>query len=76
MVKGGAATVLAVLAAATLLCLRDPAAAALPRLEHPAKNDESPSLLVVRDWGRKGECNQYQVAEQVNLSRAPASSHV
>jgi len=54
MAKGGAATVLAVLAAA-----------ALPRLEHPAKNDGSLSLLVVGDWGRKGECNQFRVAEQV-----------
>ena len=43
MAKGGAATVLTVLAAATL-----------PRLEHPAKNDGSLSLLVVGDWGRKG----------------------
>ena len=54
MAKGGAATVLAVLAAA-----------ALPRLEHPAKNDGSLSLLVVGDWGHKGECNQFWVAEQV-----------
>jgi len=54
MAKGGAATVLAVLAAV-----------ALPQLEHPAKNDWSLSLLVVGDWGRKGECNQFWVAEQV-----------
>ena len=46
MAKGRTATLLAVLAAA-----------ALPRLEHPAKNDGSLSLLVVGDWGRKGECN-------------------
>ena len=54
MAKGGAATVLAVLAAA-----------ALPWLEHPAKNDGSLSLLVVGDWGRKGACNQSRVTEQV-----------
>jgi len=54
MAKGGIATVLTVLAAATL-----------PRLEHPAKNDGSLSLLVVRDWGRKGECNPFRIAQQV-----------
>ena len=54
MAKGGIATVLTVLAAATL-----------PRLEHPAKNDGSLSLLIVGGWGHKGECNQFQVAEQV-----------
>jgi len=54
MAKGGAATVLAVLAAA-----------ALPWLEHPAKNDRLLSLLIVKDWGRKGKCNQFRVAEQV-----------
>ncbi|CAD6252921.1 unnamed protein product [Miscanthus lutarioriparius] len=53
MAKGGIATVLTVLAAATL-----------PRLEHPAKNDGSLSLLVVRDWGRKGECNPFRIAQQ------------
>jgi tartrate-resistant acid phosphatase type 5 len=36
----------------------DTAAAALPRLEHPPKSDDgSLSLLVVRDWGRKGTHN-------------------
>jgi hypothetical protein len=45
--EGRRCTVLAVLAAA-----------ALPWLEHLAKNDESLSLLVFGDWGRKGECNQ------------------
>ncbi|CAD6344006.1 unnamed protein product [Miscanthus lutarioriparius] len=54
MAKGGIATVLTVLAAATL-----------PRLEHPAKNDGSLSLLVVRDWGRKGECNPFRIAQQM-----------
>ncbi|XP_066336231.1 uncharacterized protein [Miscanthus floridulus] len=53
MAKGGAATVLTVLAAA-----------ALPPLEHPAKNDESLSLLVVGDWCCKGECNPFRVAQQ------------
>jgi tartrate-resistant acid phosphatase type 5 len=60
MAKGGAAMGLALLAA--LLCA---AAAALPRLEHPAKTDGSLSLLVVGDWGRKGMYNQSRVAEQV-----------
>ncbi|CAN6295834.1 unnamed protein product [Urochloa humidicola] len=63
MVKGGAAMALALLAAAALLC--DPAAAALPRLGHPAKSDGSLSLLVVGDWGRKGAYNQSRVAEQM-----------
>lgn len=41
------------------------AAAELTRVEHPAKNDGSLSLLVVGDWGRKGNYNQSRVAEQV-----------
>jgi hypothetical protein len=78
MAKGSAATVLAVLAAAALLCLCDPAAAALPRLEHPAKNDGSLCLRVVGDWGRKGACNQSRVAEQVTsmfISLRPPPMH-
>lgn len=75
MAKGGAATVVGVLAAAALLlCLCDPAAAALPRLEHPAKNDGSLSLLVVGDWGRKGACNQSRVAEQVRFRACSSPS--
>jgi tartrate-resistant acid phosphatase type 5 len=50
--EGQRCTVLAVLAAA-----------ALPRLEHLAKNNGTLSLLVFGDWGRKGECNQSQVAK-------------
>ncbi|CAL4913480.1 unnamed protein product [Urochloa decumbens] len=65
MAKGGAAMALAILAAAALLCDCDPAAAALPRLGHPAKSDGSLSLLVVGDWGRKGAHNQSRVAEQM-----------
>lgn len=41
------------------------AAAELTRVEHPAKNDGSLSLLVVGDWGRKGNYNQSRVAEQM-----------
>jgi hypothetical protein len=55
-----AAAALTLLAAA--LCA--PAAAELTRMEHPAKNDGSLSLLVVGDWGRKGTYNQSRVAEQ------------
>ncbi|XP_062216264.1 purple acid phosphatase 3-like isoform X2 [Phragmites australis] len=54
---------LALLAVAALLCA--PAAAELARLENPAKNDGSLSLLVVGDWGRKGTYNQSRVADQM-----------
>jgi tartrate-resistant acid phosphatase type 5 len=37
----------------------------LTRIEHPLKNDESLALLVIGDWGRKGNYNQSLVAEQV-----------
>ena len=57
------AAVLALLAVATLRCA--PAAAELERLEHPAKDDGSLSLLVIGDWGRKGTFNQSMVADQV-----------
>ncbi|KAL6596028.1 hypothetical protein ACP70R_047392 [Stipagrostis hirtigluma subsp. patula] len=64
--SGGAATAAAVAlvaAMAALLCA--PAAAAgLARLEHPAKDDGTLSLLVVGDWGRNGTYNQSRVAEQ------------
>lgn len=39
--------------------------AELQKLEHSIKNDGSLSLLVIGDWGRKGEFNQTQVATQV-----------
>ncbi|ONK75380.1 uncharacterized protein A4U43_C03F16220 [Asparagus officinalis] len=39
--------------------------AELPRLEHSLKSDGSLSLLVIGDWGRKGEFNQSQVANQM-----------
>jgi tartrate-resistant acid phosphatase type 5 len=60
------AAVLALLAVAALRCT--PAAAELERLEHPAKNDGSLSLLVVGDWGRNGTYNQTMVAEQVRTT--------
>ncbi|TVU47791.1 hypothetical protein EJB05_07400 [Eragrostis curvula] len=65
MAKDSAAVaeVLTVLAVAALLCA--PAIAELTRLEHPAKDDGTVSLLVVGDWGRKGTFNQSRVAEQM-----------
>ncbi|RRT81891.1 hypothetical protein GW17_00034693 [Ensete ventricosum] len=39
--------------------------AELQKLEHSIKNDGSLSLLVIGDWGRKGEFNQTHVATQV-----------
>ncbi|THU52550.1 hypothetical protein C4D60_Mb10t05140 [Musa balbisiana] len=39
--------------------------AELQKLEHSIKNDGSLSLLVIGDWGRKGEFNQSQVATQM-----------
>jgi len=57
------AVVLTVLAVAALGCA--PAAAELPLVEHPAKNDGSLSLLVIGDWGRKGAYNQSKVAQQM-----------
>ena len=66
MANGGAAMAetLALLAAVASLCC-GMAAAALPRVEHPARNDGTLSLLVVGDWGRGGTHNQTRVAEQV-----------
>jgi tartrate-resistant acid phosphatase type 5 len=61
-----AAAFFVLLAVAPLLCA--PAAAELVRLEHPAKNDGSLSLLVVGDWGRKGTYNQSRVAQQVTTA--------
>jgi tartrate-resistant acid phosphatase type 5 len=61
-----AAAFFALLAVASLLCA--PAAAGLVRMEHPAKNDGSLSLLVVGDWGRKGTYNQSRVAYQVTTA--------
>ncbi|XP_022994036.1 purple acid phosphatase 3-like [Cucurbita maxima] len=42
-------------------------AAELQRFSHPPKDDGSLSLLVVGDWGRKGEYNQSQVAAQMGI---------
>jgi len=66
MANGGAAmaATLALLAAVAALCC-GMAAAALPRVEHPARNDGTLSLLVVGDWGRGGTHNQSRVAEQM-----------
>ncbi|CAL4913479.1 unnamed protein product [Urochloa decumbens] len=65
MAKGSAAMAAAGVLAVAALLLCSPAAAELTRLEHPAKNDGSLSLLVVGDWGRKGTYNQSRVAEQM-----------
>ena len=75
MANGGAAmaATLALLAAAALCC--GMAAAALPRVEHPARNDGTLSLLVVGDWGRKGTYNQSRVAEQVRNIRVTDLEH-
>ena len=42
-----------------------PATAELARVEHPAKEDGSLTVLAVGDWGRKGQYNQTLVATQV-----------
>ncbi|KAF7054740.1 hypothetical protein CFC21_062367 [Triticum aestivum] len=63
MARSSMAAVLAVLAVAALRCA--PAAAELPLVEHPAKNDGSLSLLVIGDWGRNGTYNQSRVADQM-----------
>lgn len=73
MAQGSAAMAAAVffaLLAVALPLLCAPAAAELVRLEHPAKNDGSLSLLVVGDWGRKGAYNQSRVAEQVTVQES------
>lgn len=64
-----AASFFALLAVAPLLLCCAPAAAELARLEHPAKDGGSLSLLVVGDWGRKGAFNQSRVAHQVRNRR-------
>ncbi|PWZ53963.1 hypothetical protein Zm00014a_009198 [Zea mays] len=60
-----AASFFALVAVAPLLLCCAPAAAELARLEHPAKDGGSLSLLVVGDWGRKGTFNQSRVAHQM-----------
>ncbi|XP_078440844.1 purple acid phosphatase 4-like [Wolffia australiana] len=42
-----------------------PSTAEITRVEQPAKNDGSVSLLVVGDWGRRGGYNQSRVAAQM-----------
>lgn len=42
-----------------------PVAGELARVEHPTKEDGSLAVLVVGDWGRKGQYNQTLVATQV-----------
>lgn len=44
------------------------ASSILPVTEHEPKANGLLQLLVVGDWGRKGEYNQSQVAVQVSLS--------
>ncbi|KAJ8510353.1 hypothetical protein OPV22_000787 [Ensete ventricosum] len=56
---------LALLAIATVMPALLPCSAELQRFERPAKADGSLSLLVVGDWGRKGQFNQSQVAAQM-----------
>ncbi|KAJ8492147.1 hypothetical protein OPV22_013868 [Ensete ventricosum] len=51
---------LAILLLAILAC-----SAELQRFESPVKPDGSLSILVVGDWGRKGQFNQSQVATQM-----------
>ncbi|URE39760.1 Purple acid phosphatase [Musa troglodytarum] len=51
---------LAILLLAILAC-----SAELQRFESPAKPDGSLSILIVGDWGRKGQFNQSQVATQM-----------
>ncbi|KAL6867447.1 hypothetical protein ACP4OV_015471 [Aristida adscensionis] len=66
MAKGSAAVAwAAAVAVAVLLAVAAPAAAELARVEHPAKDDGTLSLLVVGDWGRNGTYNQSRVAEQM-----------
>ncbi|KAG6514593.1 hypothetical protein ZIOFF_024961 [Zingiber officinale] len=48
-----------------LLLLLVPCSGDVPRFEHPIKPDGSLSLLVVGDWGRKGEFNQSLVATEM-----------
>ena len=56
----------AVSAVAVALLLAPRADAALPRVEHaPTKADGSLAILVVGDWGRRGQFNQTLVAQQV-----------
>lgn len=45
-----------------------PSSAELQSLEHPLKHDGYLSLLVIGDWGRKGENNQSHVATQVGIN--------
>jgi tartrate-resistant acid phosphatase type 5 len=59
----GIVLVVVVTAAALLLA---PGVAALPRVEHaPKAADGSLAILVVGDWGRRGQFNQTLVAQQV-----------
>ncbi|KAI5673446.1 hypothetical protein M9H77_13810 [Catharanthus roseus] len=37
------------------------------RFEHPTKGDGTLNFLVVGDWGRKGDFNQSQVAQQMGI---------
>ncbi|CAN6363123.1 unnamed protein product [Urochloa humidicola] len=55
-------------AAAAALLMAAPAAAALPRVEHsPKAADGSLAILVVGDWGRRGQFNQTLVAQQMGV---------
>lgn len=55
-------------AAAALLLAPTTADAALPRVQHtPTKADGSLAILVVGDWGRRGQFNQTLVAQQMGV---------
>ncbi|CAL4992699.1 unnamed protein product [Urochloa decumbens] len=55
-------------AAAAALLLAAPAAAVLPKVEHaPEAADGSLAILVVGDWGRRGQFNQTLVAQQMGV---------
>ncbi|KAL5204872.1 hypothetical protein ABZP36_009743 [Zizania latifolia] len=61
-----AAALVALLALLAVLAA-PPAAAELPRLEHPPKADGSLTILAVGDWGRRGQFNQSMVATQMGI---------
>lgn len=50
-----------------LLSLLSLVSSILPVIEHSPEPDGLLQLLVVGDWGRKGEVNQSQIAVQVSL---------
>lgn len=53
-----------------------PVAGELARVEHPTKEDGSLAVLVVGDWGRKGQYNQTLVATQVYTLRCMSETRL